>query len=118
VKNLLLVFLIGAGAYYFWADTGSGGEAVQPLKENAYVVVYGRDSCGYTQKMREQLSRAGIRHQYKIIDKSAVAERIHDRMRKAGIDTSRYPLPVVDVNGSIRTRPDAEWVVQQYKSGF
>lgn len=113
MKNLLVVFLIGPGAFYFWNDRGSDSDkGVQPLKEEPYVVVYGRDSCGYTQKMREKLARAGIGHQYKIIDKSAVADRIHDRMRKAAMDTSRYWLPVVDVNGSIRTRPEPGRIIE------
>lgn len=117
MKNLLFVFLIGAGGFYFWTDMGPGSEGVQPLKEEPYVVVYGRDSCGYTQKMREKLSRGGIAHQYKVIDKQVVADRIHERMRKAGMDTSRYLLPVVDVNGSIRTRPEPGRVIKQYQSG-
>lgn len=118
MKNLFFIFLIGAGGYYFWANMDSQGEGVAPLKQEPYVVVYGRDTCNYTQRMRKKLSRAGVAHQYRIIDRSSVADRIHERMRKADIDTSRYPLPVVDVNGSIYTRPEPGRIIAQYRESL
>ena len=113
----IVVLVLVAGVYKGYQEFGSGAGAVEPLQEGAYVVVYGRDSCGYTQRMRNELAREGIDFRYARIDRQAVADRVHKRMRAAGIDTSRYSLPVVDVNGHIRTRPGPESVIERFEEG-
>jgi glutaredoxin len=78
------------------------------------VVVYGRDSCGITRRMREALSEQGTPFEYKIVDHSAVADELHARMQSQGLSTRRYGLPVVDMNGVLAVRPSVQLVQTHY----
>ena len=92
--------------------------ATTPAKGGPYVTVYGRDSCGYTKSLLSELADNGLRHDYRIVDKPAVASRLHERMRAAGLSTRRYRLPVVDVNGRFYLRPGADTVQNAYNDAF
>src|SRR5690625_2012048 len=82
--------------------------------QQSNVFLYGRDSCGDTQRMRSQLDSAGIHYRYKTIDDRQVADSLHKRMRSAGVSTRRYNLPVVEVNTYILVRPDIGDVIDLY----
>jgi hypothetical protein len=114
MKNILIGILIvaaGAGAYYF----ARGRSQLEPLYPPPYVAVYGREACGYTQKYRQDISALSMRSYSKDIDDPATADVLHSRMEKAGLDTSRYELPVLDVNGKIFIRPPMDQVVKAYQ---
>ncbi|HQO58012.1 MAG TPA: hypothetical protein PLT76_04765 [Candidatus Omnitrophota bacterium] len=114
MKNILIGILIiaaGAGAYYFARSRGQ----LEPLYPPPYVAIYGRDVCGYTQKYRQDISALHMRSYSKDIDDPATADVLHSRMEKAGLDTSRYELPVLDVNGKIFIRPPMDQVVKAYQ---
>jgi len=98
---LLAVVLIG------WHLEHRQGRAPknQPLYEQPYLIVYGRDSCGMTQNTLQSLRSAGIAHRYHSVDDRQVADVLHTRMRRQGIDTRRYMLPVVDLNNRISVQP-------------
>src|SRR5687768_4495510 len=99
MKNLILWALIIAIGYKGWMHLQA--ESVEPLYDHPYVVVYGRDSCGFTQKTIQELRRAGIKFEYMRVDDKAVADVLHSRMKSMGLKTSYYLLPVVDVNNSL-----------------
>jgi glutaredoxin len=77
-----------------------------PLHDQPYLIVYGRDSCGFTQQTLQELRDAGIAHQYQSVDDREVADVLHARMKQQGLDTGYYLLPVVDLNNTISIRPD------------
>lgn len=86
-----------------------------PLYPTPYVVVYGREACGYTRRMRKALTEAGVKFEYQVVDDPAVASVLHDRMIRSGIDVEHYYLPVVDVSGEISVRPDAIDVIDEMR---
>lgn len=108
MKNLILVALLVLGGYQFYNQINLG--KVEPEYDYSYVVIYGRDSCGWTSQMRKNLTAQGIEFKYRKIDDSVVANHIHQRMNSSGIDTRYYLLPVVEVNGNIQVRPETNWV--------
>ncbi len=117
VKLLFLVAVIAA-AFYRWGELPSFfSMGPGPLRDSPYVMVYGRDACGITNRMRADLSLAGIPYTYKIVDDPAVKEELHPRMKAAGLNTRKYGLPVVDVNGEMMTHPKSDVVAQKYAKG-
>lgn len=92
------------------------GHTVEPLYSKSYVAVYGRDSCGYTQKMLADLRASRVNYRYFKVDNNKVANTLHTRMEASGISTQHYNLPVVDVNGRISVRPNSGDVLDKYKA--
>jgi len=86
----------------------------EALYEKPYVLVYGRDRCGWTQKYLKDLEAEEIEPIYEIVDKQEVSIELHTRMEKAGLSTRRYGLPVIDVNGQLFIRPDLETILLIY----
>ncbi len=82
----------------------------------AYVTVYGRNSCGYTQRALRELEAAGIQFNYLSVDDSSSADVLHEKMRQQDISTRRYLLPVIDTNGELSVRPDTPSVIAAYHS--
>ncbi len=114
VKLLPLIAVIAA-AFYGWGELPSSfSMGPEPLRDSPYVTVYGRDACGITKRMLADLGRAGIPYTYKIVDDPAVKKELHPRMKTARLNTRRYGLPVVDVNGEMMMRPKSEVVAQKY----
>ena len=116
-KILILVVLLIAG-YFLWQkmfqNTKDG--TLEPLYDKPYVVVYGRDACGLTQQCLRDLEIAGIKVIYKIVDNREVANELHPRMEKAGLDSTSYYLPVIDVNSQIFIRPEFNKILETYKN--
>ena len=116
MKFLCLIVLVGTIGYVsfdkFNAQTGSG---LEPLHESSYVVVYGRDTCGITNRMLADLDRSGVPYEYKRVGDSRVSNELHTRMETAGLSTRRYGLPVVDVNAEMIIRPEANAVAEKYR---
>lgn len=115
MKKLLLLAVIIFGAIQVWKKDGSQN---QPIYNEPYVAVYGRDSCGLTKKMISDLKASGISYRYFIVDDRATADRLHSRMESAGIPTGSYGLPVVDTNGAIQVRPEFQDVFARYHAGL
>ena len=116
MKKIFFLLVVCAAGYFAWQkishDTSEGG--LEPLYEMPYVVVYGRDRCGLTQKCQKSLREEDLSFVYKNIDKEEVADEIHARMQEAGLDTRSYGLPVVDVNGRIFIRPTLKTILDAY----
>lgn len=115
MKNLLWTLFLIFCLFKGWQDFGPKAN-VEPLFNESYVAVYGRNSCGFTKRMIKNLKQENVNYRYFIIDQKTVANSLHQRMEQAGISTRRYNLPVVDVNGSLTVRPDFKQVAQQYYS--
>jgi hypothetical protein len=113
-KFLFFVLLCVAG-YMFWHRFLDKAPKNPPLYQTPYVLVYGRDSCGRTQKCLNELRRAGIYCYYKVIDQPGIREEVFPRMKRAGIDISYFLLPVVDVSGNLFINPTVEKVVSLYQ---
>jgi glutaredoxin len=116
MKQLLLVIFIAAAVYHGWQKF-SGESILAHAPESPYVIVYGRNSCGWTSRMRTQLENAGIAFDYRIVDDRQVADDLHAKMESLGMDTRSYYLPVVEVSGRIFIRPDMDTVVNIYSEG-
>jgi len=114
MKKILVLAYLSFGIYKY-GPLVTGGNEVVPLYDHPYVIVYGRDSCGWTSFMRKQLVRSGIPFEYRIVDDWQVAEPLQERMAAAGLDVRRYSLPVVDVSGLISIRPEPQEVISEYR---
>jgi glutaredoxin len=116
VKNILFILVIFFAAYKGWNYLQK--ESIEPLYSKPYVVVYGRNSCGWTKRMIDDLKSSGISYEYQIVDDKEVADLLHHRMQLSGISTRRYNLPVVDVNGSLSIRPESQTVLSDYQAAL
>ena len=114
MKKIIIISLILLAGVFSWRIIGSRDEGLEPLYTEPYIVVYGRDSCGLTRGLIQSLDSQSIYYVYKNIDLTGVKNELHPRMEKAGFATSRYGLPVVDVNSVIFIRPKLETILKQY----
>ncbi len=113
VKLLLLIAAIAA-AFYRWGDLSIFSMGPEPLRDSPYVMVYGRDASLMTERMLTDLSRARIPYSYRNADDPAVKKELHPRMKRARLNTRKYGLPVVDVNGDMMMSPKSEVVARKY----
>ncbi len=111
MKNLILIAVIALGSFQAWKKFGL---TPAPLYNEPYIAVYGRSSCGYTNKMVTELEQSGTNYHYFVVDDQPTADTLHARMESSGISTRRYNLPVVDVNGQISVRPEFQDVINKY----
>lgn len=114
MKKILFLGLIVLAGYQLWGKVNHAEQDYEPDYDEPYVAVYGRDSCGFTQKMLRHLKSNGMNYSYFVVDEQEVANRLHSKMESSGISTRRYNLPVVDVNGMLSVRPDIQDVTQNY----
>ena len=89
-------------------------DSVEMLYEEPYVVIYGRSSCGWTDKYIKDLKEEGLDPIYESVDSKKVCDELHLRMEEAGLDTGFYNLPVIDVNGQMFIRPELERIIEIY----
>jgi glutaredoxin len=116
MKTLVCIALVALFGYMSWNKIHFADKSgPQPLRDSLYVVVYGRDTCGITKRMRAALDRAGVPYEYKSVDNAGVGDELHPRMQAAGLDTGRYGLPVVDVNAEMFIRPKANIIADKYQ---
>lgn len=67
--------------------------------------------------MRKAFDGEGIQYQYKIIDKPTVQKNIYIKMKRRGLQTKEFTLPVVDVNNEILVHPSPTEVMDVYFFG-
>lgn len=116
VKRLVLGLVVLLGLYQAWGKLGPRNEVLAHVPGSPYLVVYGRDSCGYTGQMRTELARQGMAFSYRQVDNGAVADELHDKMHQLGLNTAYYELPVVEVNGHLLVRPELDRLLQVYRN--
>jgi hypothetical protein len=115
MKKMLVVVVLLVAGYFVWQKM-SRNNTMEALYKKPYVVVYGRNSCGWTNKYLRDLKNEGIEVIYKSVDDEEVCDELHPRMENAGLDTKRYNLPVIDVNAQMFIRPKLDIVLQAYKN--
>ncbi|MFC3149444.1 glutaredoxin family protein [Litoribrevibacter euphylliae] len=108
MKNILLVLVAVFAGYQLYQNVGSSYDPVEYNISADTLMIYGRDSCPRTKRMRKKLDQAGIDYVYQTIDRSDVADHLHQMMRADGISTRRYELPVVIWNDEIRVNPSVK----------
>jgi hypothetical protein len=116
MKTLIVIALVALVGYLGWSrlDLPSRG-GPDSLGRSPHVIVYGRERCGITQRTRSELQRAGVPFEYKSVDHPGVGDELHPRMEAAGLDTRRYGLPVVEVNGEMLIRPKPAAIAEKYR---
>ncbi|MBQ4889786.1 hypothetical protein J8L86_08005 [Shewanella sp. MMG014] len=113
MKKIMLFALLSLCIYKARQDFGPK-PILPPLYNEPYVAVYGRDSCGHTQRLLKGLKQQGIEPHYLNVDDMNIANSLHARMELQKIPTQRYDLPVVDVNASLEIRPTLASVQEQF----
>lgn len=114
MKKIFILLIIFGAVHQGWGTVSRTMFKSEPLHEEPYVVVYGRNSCGFTQNTIRELKKSGIPFEYLIVDEKPVADLLHSRMRESGIDTRRYNLPVVEVNNNFSIRPQPSAIIEAY----
>jgi hypothetical protein len=77
------------------------------------VVVYGRDSCGYTRSTVVALDVANVPFRYLRTSEPAVRRALFAKMDAAGIPDGPFKLPVVEIDGALSFRPDPDDLLRQ-----
>ncbi len=115
MKNLLFLAVVIYGAIQAWEKLADSSD---PIYNEPYVAVYGRNSCGFTQRMLSDLKSSGVNYHYFTVDDKDTANKLHARMESSGLSTRRYNLPVVDTNGSLKVRPKLNGILAEYSAGL
>jgi glutaredoxin len=114
MKHLVVIALLAFAGYKGWERFNQ--PKLEPLYDQPYVIVYGRESCGYTTETIRALERANIDVEFMSVDDRAAADELHARMKLAGLETRQYYLPVVDLNNSLSIRPDNQQLVEKARA--
>lgn len=87
-----------------------------PAKASAKpdIVVFGRDACGLTTRMRKSLADSGVPFRYAIVDEDAGLAEVSERLAKIG-HSGGFGLPVVAIGGDTAIRPSADAVVRAWR---
>ena len=102
MKNLVIVLVVVALGYFGYQKFISESETkLEPLYKLPYVVVYGKTTCGWTQKCLRELKEQNIDVIFENIDKQEIQMEIFPRIDAAGHKRNRISIPIVDVNGHI-----------------
>lgn len=83
----------------------------------APVIVYGRDSCGYTRSTVVALDVAGVPFRYLRTSEPAVRRALFAKMDAAGIPDGPFKLPVVEIDGTLTMRPDLDEMLARAGAG-
>jgi glutaredoxin len=103
--------LIGS---FFGAYVAMNSQRIFPAAQT--VVIYGRDTCGFTSAMRERLTDEHIPFIYANIDNSFVNEEMWHHLKKnaaAGQPLHTAHLPVVLINHQVLERPEETEVIKE-----
>ena len=114
-KLVILLMVLGAGYFGYQRFTDGGPDKLEPLYDPPYIVVYGRTTCGWTQKCLRELKAENIDVIFENIDKPEVQGEIFPRIDAAGIDHNRISIPIIDVNGHILIGYEREKILNLYR---
>ena len=64
MKKIIILLFLGVAGFQLWKKYGPPIDPVEPLYDKPYVVVYGRNSCGWTQQTLKELKRSGVPFEY------------------------------------------------------
>ncbi len=80
------------------------------------LVIYGRDRCAHTTRLREELEQSDIPFLYADIDKTFVEVEMWVKLGALTGKATRAQLPVVEINGLVMQRPSLEDTLEQYSA--
>lgn len=84
-----------------------GEELESKIKATAKpIVVYGRQTCGWTQKYIQDLQKAGIPYVFKDVDDPTFFDEARRGLQESGSKSGSLSLPILDINGKMSSRPD------------
>ncbi|MFZ6771852.1 glutaredoxin family protein [Undibacterium sp. SXout7W] len=109
IRTVLLTILVAVPTL-FSAYCYVNRDRIFPARGS--IVVYGRESCGITRMVRNDLAEMGIPYVFADVNVSA----IHDELRyKLGpnFNEPTYTYPVVHVGGKILLTPTAEQIQRE-----
>ncbi len=109
---VVLVLALGYAAWHFMLRP----KRVEPLVPRSYVALYGTATCGVCARYRQDLGKMGIPYMDYDLNNPGTQDQLYPRMRKAGLSTESFSLPVIDVNGKILIRPELETVEKLYRT--
>lgn len=116
MKNLLVVLIVVGMGYLGYQQFIAKGEIkIDALYELPYVVVYGKTTCGWTQKCLRELKEQNIDVIFENIDKHEVQMEIFPRIDAAGHKRNRISIPIVDVNGHILIGYEPDKILALYQ---
>ena len=115
MKKLVICTIIIIVGYFAWLGLVRDN-SLEALYDKPYIVVYGKDSCGWTNHYLKEFKNEGINVIYKSVVSREVCDELHPRMEKAGLETRRYNLPVIDVNTKLFIRPEFESILDTYEN--
>ncbi len=76
------------------------------------IVVYGRETCGFTLAVRRGLAAQGIPYIFADINISAISDELNYKLGPK-FKEPRYTLPVVHIGNKLMLTPTAEQVAQE-----
>jgi arsenate reductase-like glutaredoxin family protein len=114
-KLMILLMILGAGYFGYRHFTGGGSDQLEPLYETPYIVVYGKTTCGWTQKCLRELKAKNYEVIFENIDSPDVQGEIFPRIDAAGLDRNRLSIPIIDVNGHILIGYELEKILNLYQ---
>jgi hypothetical protein len=106
---IFVILILSAVGYQVWHIRAS---RARPWSNGSHIVVYGRESCSITRDFMSGLDSSGAGYVFKNVDDRSVLEELFARMKNAGLDTTSFSLPVVDVNGRMFIRPELNRVLE------
>ena len=115
-KLIVLLLLIGGGYYGYQHYIANRNTSLEPLYDLPYIVVYGRTTCGWTQKCLRELKERQIDAIFENIDQADVQQEISPRIDAAGYSRNQISIPIVDVNGHILIGYEPEKIMAFYQS--
>jgi arsenate reductase-like glutaredoxin family protein len=113
-KLMILLLILGAGYFGYRNFAGGSSDQLEPLYETPYIVVYGRTTCGWTQKCLRELKAKNYDVIFENIDSPDVQGEIFARIDAAGLDRHRISIPIIDVNGHILIGYELEKILNLY----
>jgi arsenate reductase-like glutaredoxin family protein len=114
-KLLVVLVVVGLGYFGYLQVIAEGETKLDALYELPYVVVYGKTTCGWTQKCLRELKEQNIDAIFENIDKHEVKMEIFPRIDAAGHNRNRISIPIVDVNGHILIGYEPEKILAFYQ---
>jgi arsenate reductase-like glutaredoxin family protein len=116
MKNLLVVLVVvGLGYFGYQKFIAEGETKLDALYEMPYIIVYGKTTCGWTQKCLRELKEQNIDVIFENIDKQEIQKEIFPRIDAAGHKRNRISIPIIDVNGHILIGYEPEKILTLYQ---
>ncbi len=116
MKKLIVIIAFVVVGYKVLTIYQAADTKLEPQYPAPYIVIYGLKTSGDTVHLQTELLNKQLRYHYVDMDIEGSADALKPRLKQAGFDPTSYTLPVVEVNGRIRSNPPLEWVIETYRA--